>query len=40
MDDWELVADWSGELNGPISRIAASRNGDYLAVVAESGKSG
>lgn len=40
MDDWELVADWTGELDGPISRIAASRDGAYLAVVAESGRDG
>ena len=40
MDDWELVADWSGELEGPISRIAASRDGTSLAVVAESGTAG
>ncbi len=37
MDDWEIVADWSEELAGPISRIAASSDGSYIAIVAESG---
>ncbi len=37
MDGWEIVADWSEELAGPISRIAASSDGSYIAIVAESG---
>jgi hypothetical protein len=35
--EWELVADWSDRLKGPISRLASSHDGEYLAVVAEAG---
>ncbi len=37
MADWELVADFTDELKGPISRVAASRDGSYIAIVAEAG---
>jgi hypothetical protein len=36
--DWDMVADWSGQLPGPITRISISPNGDYLAIVAVAGE--
>jgi hypothetical protein len=35
--DWDLVADWSDSLPGPISRISISPAGDYLAIVVAAG---
>ena len=32
--DWDMVADWSSQLPGPITRVSISPNGDYLAIVA------
>jgi hypothetical protein len=31
---WDLLADWSGQLPGPITRISISPDGGYLAIVA------
>jgi hypothetical protein len=35
--DWDLLADWSDSLPGPISRISISPAGDYLAIVVAAG---
>lgn len=35
--EWELLADWSARLPGPISRISISPDGRYLAIVAAAG---
>jgi hypothetical protein len=32
--DWDMVADWSSQLPGPITRVSISPKGDYLAIVA------